>query len=122
PVRVIAAGEAPKPSGPTLHLGLTLAPGQAGETRGRVVVQSASGLGDSGWSTLGQVNFKEASAASAIDGGSLARAIDHAVGSAFVTAKVARRSTNGTTLRIENRLPFTLAGVTVKAGNSSGSP
>jgi len=124
PVRVIAPGEAPKASGPTLHLGLTLVPGQAGagETRGRVVVQSASGLGESGWATLGQVNFKEVSAASAIDGGSLARAIDHAVGSAFVTAKVAKRSTNGTTLRIENRLPFTLAGVTVKAGNSSGSP
>jgi len=122
PVRVIAAGEAPRPTGPTLHLGVSIAPGHPGETRGRIVVQSASGLGDSGWMTLGNVNFKEASAASAIDGASLARAIDHAVGSAFVTSKVAKRSSNGTTIRIENRLPFTLAGVTVKAGNSSGSP
>jgi hypothetical protein len=122
PVRVTASGEAPKTSAPALHLGVTLLTGPAGETRARVVVQSATGLGETDWSTLGQVTVKDGSAASALDAASLARGIDHAVGSAFVTAKVARKSATSTTLRVENRLPFTVANVTVKAGNSSGAP
>ncbi len=122
PARVIAPNEVPQAAAPALHLGITLSAGPSGETRGRIVVRSAAGLGDAEWTTLGQASFKDASAASAIDAASLARAVDHAVGSAFVTARVARRSTGSTTLKIENRLPFTLAHVTVKAGNSSGSP
>ncbi len=122
PVRVIAAGEAPTASAPSLHLGVTLVSGASGETRGRVAIQAATGLGEPSWSTLGQANFKDASAVAAIDGAALARALDHAVGSALVTTKVVKRSSNGTTLRIDNRLPFTLAHVTVKAGGSSGSP
>ena len=35
---------------------------------------------------------------------------------------MARRSTGSTTLRIENRLPFTVANLTIKAGNSTGAP
>jgi hypothetical protein len=122
PVRLSAVGEAPKTSAPALHLGVTLLSGPAGETRARVVVQSATGLGGADWSQLGQVTIKEGSAPSSIDAASMARAIDHAVGSAFVTSKVARRSPSSTTLRVENRLPFTVANLTVKAGNSSGSP
>ena len=122
PVRLTAAGVAPKTSAPALHLGVTLLSGPAGETRARVVVQSATGFGETDWSQLGQVTIKEGSAPSAIDAASIARAIDHAVGSAFVTSKVARRSPTSTTLRVENRLPFTVAHLTVKAGSSSGSP
>ena len=48
--------------------------------------------------------------------------LDRAVSSAFVSAKVAKRSSNSTTLKIENRLPFTLSNVSIKAGNSAGSP
>jgi hypothetical protein len=100
---------------------VTLLGGPAGETRARVVVQAATGLGETDWSPIGQVTIKEGSATSAIDAASLARAIYHAVGSAFVTAKVAKRSATVTTLRVENRLPFTVAHLTVKAGNSSGA-
>ena len=122
PARMTLSGEIPKATAPALHLGITLMSGQAGETRGRVVVQAATGLGDvNDWTPLGQVSFKETSAASALDAASLARAVDHSVASGFVTAKVARRSTGDATLKIENRLPFTLANVSVKAGNSSGA-
>ena len=123
PVRLTSPGEAPKTASPALHLGVRLVAAENGETRGRVVVQAATGLGMAeDWSTLGQVNFKEASAIAALDAPSLAIALDHAVGSAFVTAKVARRSTGNTTLRIENRLPFTITNLTLKAGSSEGSP
>jgi hypothetical protein len=123
PARLCSPGEAPSTSSPALHLGVKLLTGQPGETRARVVVQSSVGLGEAkDWSSLGQVTFKEPSAPAALDGTTLAEALDRAVGSAFVTAKVARRSANSTTLRIDNRLPFTVANLTVKAGTSAGSP
>ena len=122
PVRVTAVGEAPKASSPALHLGVTLLSGPSGETRGHIVVQAASGIGEPSWNTLGMATFKDASNASALDAGSLARDLDHAVASAFVSTKVARRSQGSTTLRVENRLPFTLAHLTIKAGTSSGAP
>jgi len=87
------------------------------------VVQAASGLGEANdWSTLGQVAIKEGSAVSDLDAASLARAIDRSVGSAFVTAKVARRSTGSTTLRIENRLPFTRRQSDGQGGSLLGCP
>jgi hypothetical protein len=122
PARVCPIGEAPKTQSPALHLGIKLST-QPGETRGRIVVQAANGLGEANdWATLGQVAFRELANPAALDGATLADAVDRAVGSAFVTAKVARRSTNSTTLKIENRLPFTVANLTVKAGTSAGSP
>jgi len=123
PVRVIPSGEFPKAAAPALHLGVKLVGGQSGETRGRITVQATSGVGEAAeWSSLGQVPLKDVSAVSILDGSSLARALDHAVSSAFVTTRIARRSTGSTTLKIENRLPFTLANVTIKAGGSSGAP
>jgi hypothetical protein len=123
PVRISSPGEAPKASSPALHLGIRLTSGAQGETRGRIVVQAAHGFGDANdWTTLGQVNFKEPSTLAALDGPSLAEVVDRTVGSTFVTARIARKSSSSTTLRIENRLPFTVANLTVKAGGSAGSP
>ena len=42
--------------------------------------------------------------------------------SAFVTVKPRTRTLGSTTLRVENRLPFTVSNLVVKAGSSSGSP
>ncbi len=123
PVHLTAPGEAPKTTAPALHLGISLSTGQSGETRGKVVVQSTNGLGEAAdWSSIGQVSFSETSAPASLDGAALARALDHAVSIGFVSAKVSRRSTGSTTLKIVNRLPFTLNNVTVKAGSSAGAP
>jgi hypothetical protein len=123
PVRLSLPGEAPMVSSPALHLGIKLSTSQQGETRGRIVVHAANGLGEtSDWSTLGQVSFKEPVSPAALDAPSLAEVLDRSVGSAFVTARVSRRTAGSTTLRIENHLPFTVANLTVKAGGSAGSP
>jgi hypothetical protein len=123
PVRMTHTGEVPQTQAPALHLGVTLTANPAGETRGKVVVQTTNGVGEANdWSVLGQVSFKEAQAISEFDGRSMASLLDHLVGSAFVTAKVAKKSANSTTLKIENRLPFTVSSVSIKAGNSTGSP
>ncbi len=120
PVRTLSAEGAENVSRPAVLMDVVLTAGEAGETRGRVVLSQADAAG--GWMPLGKTSFREGSATSVIDGTGLARALDSAVASAFVSVKTAKKSSNLTTVRIENRLPFTLAGVSLKAGNSSGAP
>ena len=129
PVRTAVATELPKASGPALHLLVDLSASKDGETVGKVRVHHHSGLsaavGDatgSGWNSLGQASFRETSAPTSLKGIDLARDLDRAVSSAFVTAKPGRKSIGDTTMRIENRLPFSLASVTLRSGTSSGSP
>ena len=85
-------------------------------------MQVGEGLASVGWNTIGQARFDDLSMIEALDAASLARAVDRAVGSTFVTTRVARRSPNTTTLEIKNRLPFTIANVTLKAGSSLNAP
>jgi hypothetical protein len=59
---------------------------------------------------------------SVLDGATLSKVVDRTVASAFVTVKPARRTQGSTTLKVENRLPFTISNLVVKAGSSSGSP
>jgi hypothetical protein len=120
PIRVIDENESPAVPSPALSLTIFLTNGRVGETSGRVLVRQATGGG--GWTLLGQTTFAEGSSISVLDGASLARAVDRAVGSAFVSVKPARRSVGSTTLKIENHLPFTLSRVVVKTGQSAGAP
>lgn len=122
PVAVAAKGEVPQGPAPIVHLGIALNAGDSRETKGKVVVQVGEGLESLDWTAIGQARFDELSMIEALDAASLSRAVDHAVAATFVTARVARRSPNGTTLEIKNRLPFTLANVTLKAGSSLNAP
>jgi len=133
PVRTAVATELPKASGPALHLLVDLSESKAGETVGKVRVHHHSGLASavgadpysrsgSDWNALGQANFRDETAPTTLKGLDLARDLDRAVASSFVGAKPGRKSVNDTTIRIENRLPFSLSSVTLRAGTSSGSP
>ena len=51
-----------------------------------------------------------------LDGAALSRAVDRAIAGAFVTVKPARRTLGSTTLKVENRLPFTVTRLVVRAG------
>ncbi len=120
PVRVVDDAEFPQQiQTPALGIRIMLAESRPGETKGRVVVSRTT---SEGWAPLGRTNFSEGSAVTVLDGAGLARSVDHAIASAFVSVKVAKRGTNSTTLRIENRLPFTIANVMIKAGSSLGTP
>ncbi|SIO02028.1 hypothetical protein SAMN05444166_2067 [Singulisphaera sp. GP187] len=120
PLCVVSDNEEPTAAVPALFLNVTLTSSQAGETRGRVLVSRSSQR--EGWLPLGKTSFTEGSTVTVLDGPGLARALDHAMAATFVSVKVARKGANSTTLKVENRLPFTLANVTIKAGGSSGSP
>lgn len=99
-----------------LHLNVALTASTDKQTQGRVTVRHLP-LG-SAWTTLGQAGLKAPAGASELSAKDLADSVDRAVASALVNTKVVRHSTGATTIRIVNRLPFTLANVVVKAGRS----
>jgi hypothetical protein len=120
PVRIAESDDLPSAAAPALFLKLILTDAKVGETRGRIVVSACSGL--ESWAPLGKVGFRDTSSISVLDGETLAKAIDRAIASAFVSVKPARRTLGSTTLKVENRLPFTVTNLVVKAGTSPGSP
>jgi hypothetical protein len=120
PIQVSQSQEPPTANAPALLLSVLLTDSKSGETRG-VIVASSCTQGQA-WSPLGKVSFRDNSSVSVLDGAALSKVVDRTVASAFVTVKPARRSLGSTTLKVENRLPFTISNLVVKAGTSSGSP
>jgi len=120
PLHLVESEGLPAATAPALYLNVVLTDAKVGETRGRIVVSSCSQT-DS-WLPLGKVSFRDNSSIAVLDGAALSRAIDRAIAGAFVTVKPARRTLGSTTLKVENRLPFTVSSLVVKAGNSSGAP
>jgi hypothetical protein len=104
----------------SLSLQVILTSSKPDQTQGRVIVRH-SGFGG-GWVDLGRVSFKADAPVGSLSGVALADTLDRAVGSAFVSAHIARRGTGTTTMKIENRLPFTVANVILKAGRSADAP
>jgi len=119
PVRLADARELPTATAPALLVSVSLTGSQKGETRGRVNVSQMTLAGS--WTPLGKLSFVDGSTVSVLDGPGLAKALDSAIASTFVTVKPARRAVGSTTLRVGNHQPFTLANVILKAGNSSGA-
>lgn len=120
PLQVVESQEPPSAVAPALLLSVVLTDARMGETRGVIVASSCSD--GEAWLPLGKVGFRENSSVSVLDGTILTKVVDRAVSSAFVTVKPARRTLGSTTLKVENRLPFTVSNLVVKAGSSSGSP
>lgn len=119
PARVVSPDEAPVVDGPALHLGVQLTKSVEGKTNARLAVRSAR---DGRWSILGNASLSFNSSAEVLESASLIRTTEQAVASSFVKIKPIRHSAHRTILKIENRLPFTVADVWVKAGDSAGAP
>ncbi|MGZ3470315.1 MAG: hypothetical protein ACXWO1_11645, partial [Isosphaeraceae bacterium] len=119
PVRVVDHGELPSMSA-AIFIKVVLTDGKTGETRGWIMVSYSSAADQ--WARLGKARFQDTRSVDVLDGKAMSQIIDRAIGAAFVTVKPARRTVGSTTLRVDNHLPFTLATVAVKAGNSAGAP
>ncbi len=120
PIQVAESQELTTAAAPALFLSVVLTDSKVGETRG-VIVASSCTQGQA-WVPLGKVAFRDNSSVSVLDGTTLSKVVDRTVASNFVTVKPARRTLGSTTLKVENRLPFTISNLVVKAGSSSGSP
>jgi hypothetical protein len=120
PLQVVESDAPPTALAPAVFLKLFLTDAQNGESRFAMVVNSCSG--PDAWLPLGKVSFRDNSSISVLDGQALTKAIDRAIAGSFVTVKPARRTLGSTTLKVENRLPFTISNLVVRAGTSSGAP
>jgi hypothetical protein len=120
PLQVVESEELPTASAPAMFLSVILTDAKSGETRGAIVASTCSAA--NAWLPLGKVAFRDNSSVSVLDGATLSKVIDRAIAGAFVTVKPARRTLGTTTLKVENRLPFTITGLVVRAGTSSGAP
>ncbi len=120
PVRLVTDNAAPAAGSPSLFLDVLLTEGKVGETRGKVLVGGQTL--DQGFAPLGRLEFRENSSASVIDADALAKTLGQTVASAFVTVKTAKKTTTSTTVRVTNRLPFTISSLVLRAGSSAGSP
>jgi hypothetical protein len=120
PIQVAESPELTTAAAPALFLNVMLTDSKVGETRG-VIVASSCTQGQA-WVPLGKLAFRDNSSVSVLDGTTLSKVVDRTVASNFVTVKPARRTLGSTTLKVENRLPFTISNLVVKAGTSSGSP
>ena len=120
PVKVAQGEIVPPCLAPAMAVRVVLNTSKPGETRGRIIVRTCS-IGET-WTPIGSLAFRENSTSSVIDGPTMARALDRAISGAFVTVRPAHRSVGSTTLKIENRLPFTISAAVVKTGHSAGDP
>ncbi|WP_068421482.1 hypothetical protein [Planctomyces sp. SH-PL62] len=120
PIQVVRDDELPTAKAPAVLIKVALSESQAGETIGRLQVGCT--LQDDQWRPLGKSAFKDSSSMAVLDSQTLVRLMEQELVARFVTVKPARRTATSTTLRIENRLPFTLSALTVRAGTSAGSP
>jgi hypothetical protein len=114
PVRVVDEMPSSEAVLSSLFINVALNSSGSNQTRGRMQVRHASI--QSGWRLLGQPALQADSAAAQLDGKALAGAIDRAIAAAFVSARPARHAPGMTTFRIDNRLPFTLAGIELATG------
>jgi hypothetical protein len=119
PARHRDSDEALNTSGPALDLRIVLTGEQKGKTEGRLFVHYKT---HGRWQALGQAPLVLGSAAVVLDGPELARELERIVSSTFVTVKPTQRRAGSTTLRVVNHLPFSVAHVIVKAGQSAGAP
>jgi hypothetical protein len=83
----------------------------AGELR----VQSRAPRG--GWKSLGKASFETSQQYMPETG--LADAIDRAMAESFIRVKTVKKAPGLTTVSVENRLPLTIAGLTLRTGSDS---
>jgi hypothetical protein len=100
---------------------LAVEPGaRADEARVRVLLRYHAVLG--GWTRLGTLDLSIPASPASLTGDALADALDRGLAGRFVTATPARRGAGTTTLRIVNRLPFTLENVVLRTGRGDDAP
>jgi hypothetical protein len=120
PITKVDGAEPPSAKAPALFAKITVTTSEIGETRGRVNVGFCST--EDRWRPLGKTPFQDRASLAVLDAESLVQNLESELVRAFVTVAPARRTVSSTTMRVENRLPFTLAAVQLRAGASPGAP
>jgi hypothetical protein len=116
PVRIVDDIPPSESTVASLFLDIALTSTSPRQTNARVTVRHSSLV--SGWRLLGSPSLKLEGHASDLTGAALVKEVDRAIGSTFVFLRPTRHTPGMTTFRIENRLPFTIAGLRIRTGRT----
>lgn len=100
----------------TTLLSATLLAGKAATTTTRVTVRVASASSE--WTVLGHYEVRSASSMGDLAAAALVADIGRGAAKTFVTVTPVRRVPGTTTVKITNRLPMTIANLTLKTGKA----
>lgn len=100
----------------TTMLSATILAGKATGTTTRVTVRVASATGD--WTILGRYDVRSTSSLGEMTAANLAADLGRGAARAFVKVTPVRRVPGTTTVKITNRLPMTIASLTLKTGKA----
>ncbi|MEW4569815.1 hypothetical protein AB1L88_18275 [Tautonia sp. JC769] len=119
PVQVVRGSETPAAAGPALSLVVTLVASSDSQTTGRVAVHGVAR--DQEWVHGGSTKLAIDVPSTSLDGAILVSAVDRAVANHFVKVRRVGSTNGGTTIRVENGLPLTVASLIVDASPEGGA-
>jgi hypothetical protein len=120
PIHAWEAADCPDAAFPALAIRVVLRADRASEVHGKILVYHARSVKD--WPTLGNAITTAGFSGGSVDASTLVEAVDRALATAFVSVRPVRRGVGSTIFRVENHLPFTLAHLTLQAGEFPGAP
>ncbi len=119
PIQVVENLDGVKARPGTIFVNSAIVASKPGQTTMKVSVKITTAFGE--WQPLGQFDVRTDSAVSDLKAEALVSDLGRAMARTFVTVVPVRRSHGTTTVRITNRLPMTIANVTLKAGKAGDS-
>jgi hypothetical protein len=122
PVQVVdeLSAEHARPASLLIDLTIVGATDKSNETKIKAQLRYNSAVG--GWTKLPGVDLVVNLSPTLISGEALAAQLNRSIASAFVTSTPARRAAGTSTLKVVNRLPFTIESVVLRTGRSDGAP
>ncbi|MDB5349789.1 MAG: hypothetical protein JWN86_1036 [Planctomycetota bacterium] len=119
PIQVVESLDGVNARPGTIFLSAAIVASKPGHTTLKVSVRSTTATGE--WRSLGQFDVASDSAVSDLKADALASDVGRAMARTYVSVVPVRRTPGTTTVRVTNRLPMTIANVTLKAGKA-GDP
>ncbi len=116
PIRIVSDEESVEPRAGTIFLNAIIVASKPNQTTIRVTARTATVSGQ--WVSLGQFDMKSGTAVNDLKVGEFTADLGKGMAKAFVIVTVVRHVPGATIVKITNRLPMTIANLTLKAGKA----
>lgn len=120
PVQVAEESDLQTARPASIYLDVVLTGDAEGQVRAHAVVQGRTALAR--WERVGSLDLGKTSEVADVKGFDLAADLDHCLATGFVRVSKVRSDHGSTTLKVTNRLPFSVENLVVLAGDSENAP
>jgi hypothetical protein len=120
PVQVVEESDIDSARPASLYLDVVLTGDAEGQVQAHSVVKGRNAAGR--WERIGSLDLGKTSEVADVKGFDLAADLDHALAAGFVRVSKVRSAHGSTTLKVSNRLPFSVENLVVLAGDSENAP